>query len=225
MELLGFGSLIILGLLPGFLWLIFFLKEDFHPEPKLLIFLIFFLGILISGPIFLAQLGFQKILTSFKEDLFFVFIFGFALIEEFFKFLVTYLTINDHPAFDEPIDAMIYMMAAALGLATIENILIIFQTKNLIQATDVITLRFSGATLLHALSSGLVGYYWALGKIKNKSIVFILFGLILATLIHALFNYSIQKLGGENFVYASIILIITAFLVFGDFEKLRQKQN
>jgi len=41
---------ILLGLLPSFAWLFFFLKEDTHPEPKKMIALVFFLGGIFHRP-------------------------------------------------------------------------------------------------------------------------------------------------------------------------------
>ena len=49
--------IIVLGLLPGFAWLIFFLKEDIHPEPKKMIAKVFFVGAVFT---FIA-LGFEAI--------------------------------------------------------------------------------------------------------------------------------------------------------------------
>ena len=49
-----------LTFLPAILWLVFFLKEDRHPEPKKLIFLVFCAGALASIPAIIFQFGFQN---------------------------------------------------------------------------------------------------------------------------------------------------------------------
>ena len=47
---------------------------------------------------------------------------GLALIEEIIKFVASHFAARRSPAFSEPVDAMIYMIVAALGFATLENI-------------------------------------------------------------------------------------------------------
>ena len=49
-----------------------------------------------------------------------------AVIEEVLKFYTGYLFIRKKPDFDEPVDAMIYLIAVGLGFATVENILIVY---------------------------------------------------------------------------------------------------
>ncbi|PIU98790.1 hypothetical protein COS60_01185, partial [Candidatus Wolfebacteria bacterium CG03_land_8_20_14_0_80_39_317] len=128
------------------------------------------------------------------------------------------------PFFDEPIDAMIYMITAALGFAMVENIAIMFNIKILSEAFSIITLRFVGATLLHALSSGLVGYYWAKGIISNRTKLLVFKGIVFATLLHMVFNYLILSFK-ETLIYPTIFLIIVALLIFWDFEKIKPTNN
>ncbi len=224
--------IVFLGLLPGFAWLFFFLKEDIHPEPKKMIAKVFIVGALFT----FVALGFQIIFQKFTENLniadFGIFsLFGLSAIEEIFKFLAAYLVVRKSKFFDEPVDAMIYMIVAALGFATMENIAVAFNMVyyniNIEGIIKVMTLRFIGATLLHALASGIVGFYWAKRLINYKnanrqSSPFILVaGLTIATVLHTIFNYLII-LKENIFVYPIIFLIIIAFFVLYDFEKLKK---
>lgn len=219
--------LIIIGAsLPSLAWLLFFLKEDVHPEPKRLIIYTFSIGALITIPVLVAQVFFQSIFfAALTKTL--VLIVILALIEEVFKFLAAYWAIHKDPAFDEPVDAMIYMIAAALGFATIENLFIIsnvfdsMTSASLSAATSVLLLRFVGATLLHVLASALLGFYWAKGRIEKKVAPFIVKGIVVATLVHGAFNYLILKFQNNNLLYAGIFLVVAAFFVFQDFEKLK----
>ncbi len=120
--------------------------------------------------------------------------------------------------FDEPVDAMIYMVASALGFAAVENILVNFSgtitgdiSLEIIIGTMI--LRFVGATLLHSLSSAAVGYYWA----KRKIII----GLMGATKLHALFNYFII-ISNKALIFPTLFLIIIAMFIFWDFEKIKK---
>lgn len=149
---------------------------------------------------------------------------GLAFIEEIFKFGAVYLTVRKKTDFDEPIDAMIYLVIAALGFAAVENIAAAMGTlKETASLSDVFratTLRFIGATLLHSLVSATVGYYWAVGMLKNKIFSFIVIGLVVATFFHAIFNYLILNFEPE--FYPTLFLTAVALLIFVDFEKLKR---
>ena len=217
---------IILGLLPSFAWLIFFLKEDVHPEPKKMISRAFIAGALVAFVAVGLQLLLRNILQSFQIDEYHLVSFSlFGFIEEALKFLAAYLVVRKSRFFDEPIDAMIYMITAALGFAMVENIAVMSNIEILSEAFGIITLRFVGATLLHALSSGLVGYYWAKGLlgIGNWKLE-IVKGIVFATLLHMVFNYLIL-ISKEIIIYPIIFLTIAALFIFWDFEKIRSTNN
>lgn len=208
-------SLIILGFIPSFAWLVFFLKEDVHPEPKKMVAKVFMAGALTTIFVAAIQFSLQKIFVSFSAS-FFV----FAVIEETFKFLAAYLIIRKSRFFDEPVDAMIYMITAALGFAMVENIAVALSISNIQEAIGAMTLRFVGATLLHILTSGIVGYYWAKSLIVHRS-SFIVYGIVYASILHMIFNYLILISKEQILVYPTIFLIIIALFVFWDFEKIK----
>ncbi|MEK7574242.1 MAG: PrsW family glutamic-type intramembrane protease [Patescibacteria group bacterium] len=219
---------ILLGTLPGLIWVLFYLQEDPHPEPKRLLFLAFIVGGLMAVPVVIIQLLTKDALDFFNIKTVIISIIALALIEEFFKFTAAFWVANENPEFNEPIDAMIYSITAALGFATIENILIIgniFYSENsalLTTAFSTAALRFIGATLLHTLASGLTGYYWAVGILKKSLLKNIGYGLFLAGLVHSIFNYLILKSQSANFIIPSLFLILGAIFVLVNFEKLRK---
>lgn len=224
-SFLRFFIVFALSAIPAIVWLIFFLKEDEHPEPKTLIAKVFFTGALISVPVLSLQLLFQNVLFPSIDNLIFVVI-GLALIEEIFKFTAAHLAVGHNKAFNEPIDAMIYMIVAALGFATVENFFITWSNLPLASFTGIFTavstlgLRFIGATLLHALASGALGYYWALGhfgRMEHRVGV----GVLLATGIHAVFNLLIYQFQDSHIFYPTLFLVIAAVIILTDFEKLK----
>ena len=211
-----------LGLLPGLVWLGFFLQEDEHPEPKRSIFFVFFTGIIAA---FLAAI-LQNYLKSyfsvkgiFGQSAFYILV--FVAVEEIFKFIFVYLAVFKSRFFDEPVDAMIYMVTGALGLATVENVALALKS-GAGQSFDLMIFRFLGATLLHALSSAIVGYYWGRGIVKRRALFYILIGLAAAILLHFVFNYLIIFLKVNGLVYSVIVLVVISFFVFYDFEKLKR---
>lgn len=228
--------IIILGLFPGFVWLFFYLQEDLHPEPKRLIALVFLAGIGSAIFALIVQLfitcgvtyhfaGCQEKLRNHAE-LTPLLILVFAFIEEISKFGAAYFSVHKNKFFDEPVDAMIYMVVAALGFATVENLAALSGGGNqagiLNAVFEIASFRFVGSTLLHTLTSSLLGYYWALSIRSFGSKKFIVTGVILATSLHAVFNYLILDYG--NFLYPVIFVIIIGFFTLTDFQKLREEK-
>ncbi|MEK7138748.1 MAG: PrsW family glutamic-type intramembrane protease [Patescibacteria group bacterium] len=227
--------LVALGLAPSLIWLSFYLRKDCHPEPKQILTRAFLMGIIISPLAVLLQLGFSGLRSITGLDIFgpgtYSFFLWSSFVEEFLKFFAVYLVIVRSPDFDEPVDGMVYMISAALGFAAIENILVMF---NLIAdgagtALNTLALRFVGATLLHALASGLMGYFLAMSwffRDHKKKLIF--FGLIIATLFHAAFNMLIAFAQESatpvvGLVYTTFLLIILAFLVSILFDKIKER--
>ena len=217
---------VILGLIPSFAWLLFYLREDLrHPEPKKMIFFVFILGGIATFLAFYTELYASDLLLSVGVKSYTpISLTVFSFIEEALKFLLVFLFIRQSKYFDEPIDAMIYMVTAALGFAAVENIAAAVnewnEFQNITPVFETITLRFIGATLLHTLSSGVIGYYWARGKQYHERIFFIPIAIILGTLIHAIFNFLI--LNALSIVVPTMFLGIVGLFVLHDFEKLKK---
>lgn len=221
------------GFAPSVIWLLFFLRKDVHPESKRMILKIFLYGMLIALPALFIEIGFSE--TSLNIPLpeigiliLNIFI-GVALVEEFLKYLVVREKVLKDPELDEPTDLVLYMIIAALGFAAVENIFVLFSPKEplLIQeASFIIAFRFLGATFLHALTSGTIGYFLARYFFTAKRKFFI-FGFILATFLHGLFNSFIIMVDKGviqewlGFFLVSLILIPLAFFVNLSFRKLK----
>ena len=154
------------GLAPSIIWLLFYLRKDAHPEPNRMILKIFFWGMLIAIPAVFIEIVILALLKplpfpALLLTLLYIFL-GVALVEEVLKYLVVRYKVFHHPALDEPVDIMLYMIIAALGFAALENLIILFGLglSSAISQVVVLTgLRFVGATFLHALASGAFGYF------------------------------------------------------------------
>lgn len=215
--------LLFLGLAPSLIWLGFFLQEDIHPEPRKMIFSVFLVGSLAAfGAYFVEKWTGDYLRTVGVFEQTFYYVLAFAVIEELVKFIATYSVIRHSKYFDEPIDAMVYMMTAAMGLAAVENVAIAFDGGLMSVTIGSLLFRFLGATLLHALSASAIGYYWARGIIKKHVFIYILIGLFMGTLLHVIFNYFIIVFDG-GLLYSIGILIFAAFFVFYDFEKIKKE--
>jgi RsiW-degrading membrane proteinase PrsW (M82 family) len=219
---------LVLGLLPGFAWLVFYLGEETHPEPKRLIAFTAVIGMAFGFFAVAIEMFFNKALGGWGIGEFSILsLAGLALIEEFMKFTAAHFAVSKSPAFSEPTDAMIYTIVAALGFATLENIGALSNIATGVTFVPALlatlSFRFVGATLLHSLTSAIVGYYWALGLVRGKTKRYILLGLAIATALHTCFNYLILTYG--NSAYGIVLLVIIGFFVLNDFEKLKTKIN
>jgi RsiW-degrading membrane proteinase PrsW (M82 family) len=212
------------GLLPGFAWLVFYLSEDPHPEPKRLIAFTFLVGIAFGFFTIAIEEAFNIGAGHIGiSDFSILSLLGLAAIEEIMKFTAAHFAVSKSTEFDDPIRVMIYMIVAALGFATLENIGAVANIAN--QANyfplimETISLRFIGATLLHTLTSGIIGYYWALGIRRGKIAHYLLPAIVAATFVHAFFNYLVLTYGST--AYSVLFLVLVGFFVLNDFEKLK----
>lgn len=225
---------ILFGLAPSIIWLLFYLRKDVHPESNPMIIKIFFYGMLSALPAIFLEIGAFEAFAKLNLPLIYLTILntfiGVALIEEMIKFLVVKEKVLSSAEFDEPIDAMLYMIIAALGFAASENILILFDLDSqlfLPQVLAISVLRFLSATFLHALCSGLVGYFLALSLFETrKRLKLISLGLLISVALHGLYNFSIMEIEGSlKFLIPLIILISLAiFLTFG-FKRLQKMKS
>lgn len=231
----------VLGILPSVAWLAFYLRKDIHPEPKKWLVLIFLAGMAITPLVVVAEWqiadfftfinsSFPDIFSAFLKNIAVVFI-AIAAIEEFFKYLIVRLAMKHNPVFDEPEDAMIYMIVAALGFAAVENIIVMHSLSPVffidpVQPLHILEIRFIGATFLHTLTSAIVGFYYALslcekGQCETNPRFAIIKGFAIAIFLHGVFNYFIIILKENSAIYFSIPLMIVAVFVLKDFKILQ----
>jgi len=193
-----------LSLFLPFIWIFYFYKKDKHPEPPLWLLFAFLLGILSAFfSYYLQKLSFQ----FFDSKNFWGMLLAVS-IEEFFKFFLILLFIYPQKVFDEPIDAMIYMMFSALGFAFAENVAILLQNLQNPDIFSILFLRFLGANLLHILVSSLIGYGYAFWVMTRIFLVFAI-SFIAGIFLHFVYNYFIIYL---SFLWVLPILW-TVFMV------------
>jgi len=224
-----------LAFLPPLLWLWFWLKEDDHPEPKREILLVFLAGmlgvvvaIILENSFSSANLVFQKF---FGYDFFWLQIlniFGFAFLEEITKTAAAFFTAIRSKYFDEPVDAMIYMVAAALGFAALENILFLGESLKIgvTQSIMVSALRFINALLIHVSATAIIGSAFAFSFFhKERRLRELFIGLFFATLLHGFYNFFIIKSigeGAENQIWITSFVISGAVIALVLFEKAKR---
>ncbi|OIO30837.1 hypothetical protein AUJ77_01675 [Candidatus Nomurabacteria bacterium CG1_02_43_90] len=204
------------GVLPALVWLWFWLREDRKsPEPTGLIAISFFAGMAVvyfvlplqqfvvsSLPTIMAWSNIIALKLHFlapREQTVEITLWG--TIEEIAKYTTVFFIAFRSKYFDEPIDAVIYLITAALGFSAMENILYIVNDMNHIGVAQMLingNMRFVGATLVHTVCSTLVGLAIAFSFYKSwfVKMIAVVMGIIVASLLHAYFNLSIIEING-----------------------------
>lgn len=222
-----------IGVLPCILWLLFYLRQDVHPESNKKVIEVFLWGALMVGPVIIFE-GFFGIFFP-EEDalikniplLFVYYIFVIGLIEELSKYLTVKIRVFNDSHFDEPVDAMLYLIIAGLGFAAVENIVMILK-ESINGAIMISALRLFSAVFLHTLAAAITGYFFAYsfyqraGKRKRIQIT----GVMLAAFFHGIYNVSVTKLDPDQILFSFFlpvgIIILMAILVRFFFSKVKK---
>lgn len=233
-----FLILVVLGVAPSFVWLLFYLKEDPHPEPKRWLALAFLSGMGAVPIALVLEQGLMRIVPPITEVPIaaltaraLVLFLGFAFIEECTKFLAARTLVSRNPVFDEPVDAMIYMITAALGFAALENMVLLGTLKGpalLSEGIPTLILRLIGANFLHTLASGIIGFGWALSLVseqKRRKIAYLVVGIAAATILHGAFNLLVLKFGMLYLFPTTLLLFAVGLLVLHEFDILKELQK
>ncbi len=220
------GLAFIGGIIPSLLWLWFWLKEDKkNPEPKGILTVVFIMGMVSVFFVLQIQKFIQGNIDSSNLQTIL-----YASAEEIKKYLAVMLILFKTTYADEPIDWPIYLITVALGFAALENALFLIKPLS-VGATTVSLLtgqlRFLGSTLLHSVSSGILGIalgisFYTFG-FKRKWYIFM--GLSLAIALHSVFNFFIMEVDENNlleilkvFSFLWVVTIIVMLL----FEKVKR---
>lgn len=211
------------GMLPALAWLWFWLREDSrNPEPRMLIALAFLAGMISVALAVPLELSVKQLLEAgtlgFVASSTIIYSIWSGM-EELIKYVLAYATVLRRADDDEPIDPVIYMVTVALGFAGAENVLFLLSPlsgNTLAQTIATGDLRFVGATLLHVLSSSLIGvalglsFYWR----RRSHYAAGLIGVAAAISLHIAFNYLILNTPQEmllrtfSYVWLGVILLL-----------------
>lgn len=212
------------GIVPALFWLWFWLREDAqHPEPRELIFWAFVLGGLAT----FIVLPFEWLATIFFSGP--ALLVAWATIEEVIKYEITHFSAFKNQAFDEPVDALVYLITVALGFAALENVFFIiraFQEQGQAAAILIGNMRFVGSTLLHIVASSAIGALMGLTFHQSPRVrrLATFLGILAAIVLHSYFNFFIlqAKNGTTLATFVGLWAAVIVLLVF--FEKIKRRE-
>ncbi|MES2623157.1 MAG: PrsW family glutamic-type intramembrane protease [Patescibacteria group bacterium] len=234
-----FGYALLGGFVPALFWLWFWLHEKHnHTEPRRVIVKVFLLGMVAVFIAYMLQKGIAIYLTGRAASIGIMdfenqaqsnqlLTLIYVIIEETLKFGAAYVVAFKTKIFDEPIDAFIYLMTAAVGFSAMENTLYLIQPLLSGHAINTIVtghMRFIGSSILHVASSGVLSVCIGLSFYKSffKKEAYVWIGMILACLIHWAFNvFLVINDGSSAFLVFSSVWIVTIGLILA-LERVKQ---
>ena len=192
-------SLIVASAFP-LLFLVFLIKIDvFETESYKNITYVFLFGIVISFFLCIPYILIREALfDNYNTNLFICFL-AVALPEEIIKIIPFLLVLKYRNFVNEPIDFLIYSSASALGFAFYENINYIIGYSG---SGNIVAIRSFLPSIMHMIVSSIFSFGIFL-YLRSKKIKYILIGLLLASLVHAVYN--------TLFISSIILLIILVY--------------
>jgi len=199
---------------PAALWMwLYYRRDRWEPEPLRFVLLLAFLGALMACVTWPLQAWLPGQQDGGVWDLFV----RVAFLEEFAKLLPVVWFSGRTRRIDEPMDGIVYAVAAALGFATVENTLYAWTYGPL-----VVVLRAFTATLAHVAFSGLVGYHYGRaifrgGPGHSRAHVRVVLAFLAAVVLHGSYD-ALLRIGADprNPVWigrAAVLFVVPASLV------------
>jgi len=203
---------LLITVLPAFIILFYFIISDKFKEPKRIIIEVFLLGVASTIP---AGYLNDFIVTQFSNndpvnDSLLTGFFAGGLTEEILKFLILYYFVLRKHEFNEPMDGIVYGVAASLGFATYENISYVFyQAESLgFSSLDVAIIRAFTAVPMHGLNGCVMGFYFGLYAFMGQR-KYLGYALVVPYLFHGTYNFLV---GLSNwYILVLIVLLIMAY--------------
>ena len=207
--------LIMLAILPGIIVGFLIYKADkIEKEPKKELVKAFLLGIaaVILTLILSYIFGVTNIDTFFDNwiEVFFYSFIGISLVEEFSKWICSYLFLNKSKNYNYLFDGIVYTVFISLGFATVENILYTLSGGVLTGIIRAIT-----TVPAHAFFAVFSGYYLSIAKkerisankLSHKKYLF--YSLMIPFLLHGFYDFCLLM---QNMILFLIFLIFVVIL-------------
>ena len=215
---------LLITIIPSLALLFYFVLSDKFKEPKLTVLAVFFLGYLICLPAGTLNDFSYKLLedgTELSKRLGYSFL-GPAWAEELLKFSILYLIVLRRDEFNEPMDGIVYGVAASLGFATYENYDYVFRLAEQwdLVPMDLAIWRSYSAIPMHGLNGCLMGFYFGKYAFTGDK-KFLLLSLLIPFLMHGSYNF----LDYPYSLIIVVILVIYSLILHSDLKKLQKSKK
>lgn len=210
--------LVIAAILPIIGLCTFVYKKDKNKEPKGLLTGIFLLGFVTVFPVLICELVFGAFFPMNKNGgfihIFFNVLFGVAMYEEGFKWLVTKFLGYNNKEFDEVYDIIVYAVFSSLGFACFENICYVLQN-----GFGNAILRALLAVPGHTCFAISMGYFFSKAKVNqitgNHSLYSrnMVFSIVVPIILHTFYDALLFSVGSVG-NYGELFIKLIPFLIF-----------
>jgi protease PrsW len=189
-----------------------YLKDKYQPEPKRVLLDAFLAGCLLIVPAAILESLAIKVLDCKGPTTGQAFLMAFivaALIEEGLKFWLLRSWAYRRKEFDEPLDGIVYGSFIALGFATVENVLYVFQN-----GFSAAVLRMFTSVPAHYSFGIIMGY--CVGKAKfesHKQLTHMFRGLFYAVLLHGSFDFFLMQKAEPALGVLTVVTLVVALRI------------
>ena len=179
------------AVVPALLLMWYFWRRDIYPEPPRVVWATFGLGVLVVLPVgglgAWVLAGFAGVADPWAAGLGTAFL-GAAIPEELGKFLILFYYCRRHSEFDEPMDGLVYGVAASMGFAALENLLYVWQG-----GLGVALIRALTAVPNHAVFGAIMGYYLVLYHfLPTRRGLYLTQALAVPIVLHGLYDFPLM---------------------------------
>ncbi len=219
-------SIFYMSLIPAVLWILYFYFQDrYEKEPFKIILITFVLGTLSIFPALLIELpaeAFINYVLPFSPVRILISMLMVGLAEEISKFMAVYYYAYKQKDFNEPMDGIVYSVTAAMGFAFIENIGYMFKfnmAMGALGAYSIGVVRGIFSMFGHASFAVVAGSYMGRAKFDKKNEKIILAkGILLAALLHTLYNFTLQLNKG---IVMGLLILISFVIVWRNLNRVQ----
>ena len=212
MKMVIYMKIVLFGILPGIIYGLLFLLWHFKLTKRKLLLLLFLLILGAIGSWICYRLEmhfgsyFKKVKDSNYFEILFYAIFGVAIFEEGYKWLITVGTsLLSKKIFIS--DWILFSVFSALGFATFENVVFYAIPYGI----STISSRFFTAFLSHICNAIWMGVFLYLFQRKKKRYLF-LFSFLIPILLHAIYNSFLYGGHKELYIYYKFFCVIYFFI-------------
>ncbi|MEG0022325.1 MAG: PrsW family glutamic-type intramembrane protease [Bacilli bacterium] len=231
-------TLTILSIIPSvILGAIIYKNDQVEKEPGKLLISLFLGGIIIVYAVIFVTNILKTTIPFFDKniselpyfEMFLSILFGIALIEEGFKWIVFKKLAWNNKSFDYMYDSIVYMVFIGLGFATVENFIYVVDG-----GLWVAIIRALCSVPGHVFFAIYMGYYYGLARQSringNKKLekINLLKSLLVPIILHTIFNFCL--FAGDSrilffYIVFVVILYIRSFKKVHQLSKIKLKMN
>lgn len=210
-------GLLVLAIAPAVaLFLFFYFREKYRKGPIGILLVTFGLGAASLVPAVTVTLSLQRLTgwSSRTPNLLHAFLGAMlivGLVEEGAKFIVVRFYAYHRPEFNEPYDGIMYSVMAALGFATIENIIYVLS-----QGAGTGVMRALLSVPSHAFDGVLMGYFLGEAKFAGSDRAgnwLATLGFGLAVIAHGLYDFIVFSLDKKPLLVSCLLIMAVLFWV------------